>query len=435
MNFFSQLGRLVDDRWRLLHRNEDALPDAALAALAELPPCSHTTPQEIISFALQQTQPSFPPQENIAATFGQPPITLFRTERFYVEALFWIDGTTKIHQHGFTGAFHVLDGSSIHTTFDFDPDEFVNGRLQLGTLRTKRIELLERGTSRAILPGKTFIHSLFHLERPSVSIVIRTYTAPFVQPQFSYLWPGVAIDPFDDRPGLRRRLQILGMLQETDRSAFERSFAQVASDLDRDELVALLLETHHFFGTSSRVMDLLSPARKHQGSFVDRLEPVVGELIRKHFLTTRRRTLKEVTHRFFLALLLNVRGGENLLKAVATRYPDVDVITQVVKWFAEMSAVPSSSHEEPFGALSVTLDDTVLEVLGLMLRSKSNDAVLCALRDDYEDVDSQMPNILELCNAIKACPLFSPFFERTNQGSFEAAVTPPDPPDLNIEAT
>jgi hypothetical protein len=34
-----------------------------------------------------------------------------------IEALFWVDGTTSIHQHSFSGAFQVLAGKSIHSRY------------------------------------------------------------------------------------------------------------------------------------------------------------------------------------------------------------------------------------------------------------------------------------------------------------------------------
>src|SRR5277367_6781571 len=111
MEFFNRLGKRVDDYWRAEGRDEEALPRAAMRALTDLPPAEHVTPDDIMTWVFQIQGTSFPGQSNINASFGQPPITLFRSERFYIEALFWIDGTTAIHQHAFTGVFYVLAGS------------------------------------------------------------------------------------------------------------------------------------------------------------------------------------------------------------------------------------------------------------------------------------------------------------------------------------
>jgi len=72
------------------------------------------------------------PQKNLDATFGQPPITLFHHDRFYIEALFWLSSTTSIHQHAFAGAFSVLAGSSVQARYRFEPRTGVERRLRFG---------------------------------------------------------------------------------------------------------------------------------------------------------------------------------------------------------------------------------------------------------------------------------------------------------------
>ena len=60
-----------------------------------------------------------PQQVDPDARFGQPPVTLYRAPRFYIDALFWVDGTTTIHDHAFSGAFQVLAGQSIENDILF----------------------------------------------------------------------------------------------------------------------------------------------------------------------------------------------------------------------------------------------------------------------------------------------------------------------------
>src|SRR5580698_4143013 len=42
-----------------------------------------------------------PQQNDPRGLFGQPPVTLFRASRFFIDALFRVDGTTAIHDHSF----------------------------------------------------------------------------------------------------------------------------------------------------------------------------------------------------------------------------------------------------------------------------------------------------------------------------------------------
>src|SRR4030095_11070923 len=98
---------------------------------------------------------------------GDPPITLFSGPRFYIDIYFWLDGMTSIHQHSFAGAFHVILGSSLHSQYGFELKQTINAHLASGEITLQGVQLLEKGETRMILPGQQFIHSLFHLDRPT----------------------------------------------------------------------------------------------------------------------------------------------------------------------------------------------------------------------------------------------------------------------------
>ena len=134
--------------------------------------------------------------------FGEPPITLFRSRDFAISALVWLDGSTAVHQHGFSGAFRLLEGSSIHVEYNFSVAETITRRLLLGDLQPQGAELLQRGDVRQITAGSDFIHALFHLDRPSVTVVVRTNSESLGVPRFGYFAPGLAYDPFFKDDGL-----------------------------------------------------------------------------------------------------------------------------------------------------------------------------------------------------------------------------------------
>src|SRR5262249_38085080 len=151
------------------------------------------------------SSPDMVPQEKLG--FGQPPVTLYRARDFYISALYWLEGTTDIHEHGFSGAFRVLEGSSIHAVYDFSRPATITPRLAYGHLLLSEAELLRKGATRRIQLGGEFIHSLFHLDSPSVTIVVRTGREGLRQN--SYCRPGVAFDPLFDDPALQRRMLAL----------------------------------------------------------------------------------------------------------------------------------------------------------------------------------------------------------------------------------
>src|SRR5262249_8328588 len=193
MQFFEDLGALVERRWRGENYDENAFPAVAAEALAETAPSEHLDPWDVIRWVHQSN--ALPAQQDLPASFGDPPITLYAGPRFHIDIYFWLDGTTNIHQHGFCGAFQVALGSSLHSSYSFDQDREISAHFSVGRIALEHVELLKKGDIRRILPGREFIHSLFHLERPSATVTIRTYSTPG-GPQYKYLKPYFAVDPF-----------------------------------------------------------------------------------------------------------------------------------------------------------------------------------------------------------------------------------------------
>src|SRR6266853_1534338 len=158
----------------------------------------------------------------------QPPLTVYSGRDFRIEVLFWVQGVPAIHQHSFSGAFHVMHGSSLQTLWEFELREQVALRLALGRVSLKKAELLRKGDSRPIIAGKQLIHSTFHLDRPSLTVVVRTIGEIDKQPQYSYLPPTIAHYPFDIVPSVKRRTQLLMMLLK---SGMHAPFAEIMHHL------------------------------------------------------------------------------------------------------------------------------------------------------------------------------------------------------------
>ena len=106
----------------------------------------------------------------------------------------------------------MLEGSSLHSLFEFEDARSVTSRFRIGNLRWRETHLLETGATIPIVSGPTCIHSLFHLETPSVSVVIRTHSDPDCGPQFTYLPPHLAVDPVHHDGLTLRRKQLLDLL-------------------------------------------------------------------------------------------------------------------------------------------------------------------------------------------------------------------------------
>ena len=206
--FFEELGRTVLDRWKRENFSLATFPEIARAALDQRSPAGQVDLAAFMrGFLLSDEQPL-----QTDSDFGEPEVVVYSHPRFYIQLLFWMDGTTAIHQHEFSGAFHVMHGSSIHAHYEFDEAHPVTPYLRVGDVRMTKIELLESGRTVPIVSGRRAIHSLFHLDSPSVTVVVRTQHDPGTGPQFNYLPPHVAVDPLHGDLLTMRRKQLLDVL-------------------------------------------------------------------------------------------------------------------------------------------------------------------------------------------------------------------------------
>src|SRR5690606_38579350 len=98
--FFTDLGRTILARWQAANFSLTKFPQIAKTALDEKPPVDHVDLPALIREFLLNDEQRF--QSN--SGFGQPEVIVYDDPRFYIQILFWLDGTTQIHQHEFSGA-------------------------------------------------------------------------------------------------------------------------------------------------------------------------------------------------------------------------------------------------------------------------------------------------------------------------------------------
>ena len=351
--YFEELGLAVESAWKSQGFRLTAFPGTAAQCLADF-----QVPPTLDAASLLRDivcADTLPVQEDPRARFGQPPITLYRGREFYVAALYWLDGTTTIHQHGFSGAFRVLEGRSLHTPYEFEAQDEHSHRLLTGILRADMPELLRSGAVRAIEPGGRFIHSLFHLDRPSVTVIVRTYSQPTGTPQFNYLHPGVAYDPFYKEQSLERRIQAALSLASIDRAA---ALSATCAAISQEDLWASFLFAMRWFNSvddTYGIDPILDQVSKSSRSLADVLRDALTHQRQSLAVIKRRRLLHDPDHRMFLALLLNVKGRRQIEQILADGYPSEDPPVLLARWIREL-ADPSMR-----GLSGLVLNDCELE--------------------------------------------------------------------------
>ena len=330
-DFFQVLGKSVLARWRSTNFSLERFPEIAAEALEQSPPADQVEMEKLIeAFLLEDEQPL-----QSQSGFGEPELIVYENPHFYIQILFWIDGTTDIHQHQFSGAFHLLAGESIHATYEFQNAQSVSAHLRVGNLQLLGVELLETGRTVPITSGSGHIHALFHLERPSISVVIRTHHDPGTGPQFTYLPPHLAVDPFQADALTARRKQVLDLLEKLEHPSYPIHVAAMLRGLDFERGFFILQNAVGYLRSLGRWEEYWEIFRQRHEELAGYVQPTLNEIIRRDGLVEMRRMVHEPEHRFFLALLLNLSSRKDLLAMVEHRFPGKSLAT-VMRWVEEL---------------------------------------------------------------------------------------------------
>jgi hypothetical protein len=331
-SYFEKLGRTVQQRWQQKNFSLEAFPELARIAMEEAPPSENVDIEEMVQEFLANDDQPFQGQSG----FGQPELLAFNDPRFYIQILFWMEGTTDIHQHEFSGAFHVMQGSSVHSEFDFVGAQSVTPHIRVGELRLKQIELLETGRTVPITSGRECIHSLFHLDTPSITVVVRTHHDPGTGPQYNYLPPHIAIDPIQADALTMRRKQLLDVLETIDYDGYVGLVSGMIENLDFERGFNTLHHTMDRLQALGEWESVLAKFQQRHGELAMGVPATLAESLRRDSITQMRYQIDNPEHRFFLALVMNVENGKNILSLINERYPDQSPIETTLGWVAEM---------------------------------------------------------------------------------------------------
>lgn len=356
--YFARLAAGVWSLWKEHQCDEAAFTDIALRMLTEEPPADQISFLDVAKFGLF-TNP-LPFQTDIESVFGQPPLTVHWQPEFRIEVLFWTGKVIGIHQHAFSGAFHLLTGSSLHTVWDFKCDERVSSQLLLGALDLKKAELLRTGDTTAIIAGNRFIHCTHHLDQPTVTVVIRTNWEKNLLPQYSYLEPFIAYDSVHGNVGVRRRLQLLGMLNATGRhKELLDYFKSLLDDVNHYYAFLYLMEAYKLIGDETN-RDLLSSwaGRKH-GRLAESFRLVLDTQEQRDKIRQLAEKVGPGELQFFTALLRNIPKRGDIVKVIRDRFPQEDPLTMIAKWTADLSQYDFSD----LGLSAASLTQPIRELL------------------------------------------------------------------------
>jgi hypothetical protein len=366
---FEHLGRSISSVWREHSFDTDAFPDIAAAAVRDF-----RCPPDLAydELALNVSRQHLPP---VIHPFSDLSIRVFDSKEFFIELLVWIDGTTVVHEHAFSGAYRVLQGKSIHSRFSFTPAKRVSRRFSIGQTDFLDAELLSRDDVREIRPGPESLHSLFHLERPSVTLVARTHGESWWTPQAEVFRPHVAMDhslPQDQN--VLFAVRTIGTLLQHDEERAKSLLLRFIDDFDLPRAFALCVAFVVYEALYEAARDLLC----------ERFDADDRALVRTSLLTHRqleryrklRRVMRDADNLFVIALLSTVPSRDKV-EALAEQRLGLDQI------YVRLAKILLEVRQEA-GFASRLTPESALDVLTMALRHRTKSEFLASLNQAFD---------------------------------------------------
>ena len=228
----------------------------------------------------------------------------------------------------------MIAGGSLHGHYAFTPARIFSPLLQVGALEQTGLERLVTGDVRPISPGSGLIHSLFHLHRPSATIIVRTNDTPDFAPQRVYLPPGLACASFPAQlqadPLYQRRLQLLVFYQRTGDPGFGEALWGMVSSADPAQASALLGYVFDAIasgsegptGAARQLSEILASVSVRYPELGPYLLPVFEQAHRRKRLLWARGRVHDPDLRLLLALLIYAPNRQTMRALVPAADPD-----------------------------------------------------------------------------------------------------------------
>jgi hypothetical protein len=328
MTTIDALGARIGEQYEKAHFDRRAFPSLASEALA------HSDVQALGADAIFDwitSRGAIPFQHHFDSGFGQPPITLYWRQRFYIVALCWAEATTSIHNHSFTGAYTILSGESLQTLYSFQPVHPISEQVVFGGLTLQSTRWLVKGDIERIVPGPSFIHAAFHLEAPSITLVVRTHSEQQADLPYEYLRPGLAVDPFFRDQRMTRGLQCLQLIATTMPERYEHYAARLLEHADFYTCFSILQQAAE--RSTRNVETLCRVAERRFGEDrVDRIDAVLGCRALDALVLKARRHIVEPGPRLLLGLLLTQPHFESIHACVSQRMSAAAATAAIARW-------------------------------------------------------------------------------------------------------
>jgi hypothetical protein len=314
-----KLAQALESRWSATGHAAAAFPDIAESCLREARLHESFDLAELASeWALRDQCLPFDLSNEDAA---EPALTLYEEPhaRFTIHLYLWAEFfRTGIHDHAIAGANVHLLGHSLHARYRFEPQQHAGPGLCFGDLSVLRADVLGPGDAYAIAPDRSFIHEVFHLDVPTVTLIVRSTIGANYRPM-AYYPPGLAMDTATSIGPVAEKLwQFDRFLRRTAKSDVAPYLQALLGRADSCHLAAFLIRSCERAESLAEIEPLLAGLRQ--------ASPCAAELEAAawHRLAARQAaggTVRDSGHRLFMALLQTFGYRPQLFERIRERHP------------------------------------------------------------------------------------------------------------------
>ena len=306
-----RLAARIDGEWKSAGYKVSAFPAIAARLLEDAQPHREYDLASLAEWTL--TRRPFPQACNPFGPLGPPAFTIWSDGRFYANVYAYTTPEVVIHDHDFAGAFVNLAGTTIHATYEFPDAERIVPAVHVGELAVRDVEVVRQGDVRRIDPGRRFIHQVWHVDQPTVVLVIRTGPLPApAQRQFQYLHAGIATEVFRDGTmsvDVPERYRYTRKMTECLRASSDGGVGYVKRLVQHErpwDAVWHLLENWRHLRSLGALDDLIRLGVRHQGAWFAGLANAGSEV--DLFYSIHWGSVRTAEDRIALALLLTFQG-------------------------------------------------------------------------------------------------------------------------------
>lgn len=229
---FDLYNSLVDIKEKIKTEPKGTFSQTAVFHLKQFRLERETSEAEIYELALNQDLPT---QVYSKEGFGEFNVTVFNDSGFNIQLYVMNSIPTEIHDHYFSGAFKVLRGKNLHTSFDFSKERELSEQVVLGNMRILDSRVLSFNDVTEINEG--LIHQIFRIEKKNITLLAAKNIS---SDNAWYLYPRMKIANKPLEPNFFRKIQALKYWSRIDSQAFERHFKEFLLGSSLSEVIYVL---------------------------------------------------------------------------------------------------------------------------------------------------------------------------------------------------